>query len=110
MSTARDTVTVRVPGSTSNCGAGFDTLGLALSVYNRVTLTRAAGTVPQPERPADGRAQEMVAETAVLFFRTAGLAPAGFRYRIEGDPSTATEAGATISVVEPSRATFRSVP
>ena len=31
-------VVVRVPGSTSNCGAGFDSLGLALSVYNRVTL------------------------------------------------------------------------
>jgi homoserine kinase len=26
----RDSVTVRVPGSTSNCGSGFDTLGLAV--------------------------------------------------------------------------------
>ena len=33
-------VTVRVPGSTSNCGAGFDTLGLALSIYNDITLSR----------------------------------------------------------------------
>ncbi len=99
MSTARDTVTVRVPGSTSNCGAGFDTLGLALSVYNRVILTRAAGTVPQPERPADGRAQEMVAETAALFFRTAGLAPAGFRYRIEGEVPAARGLGSSVTVI-----------
>ena len=99
MNTARDTVTVRVPGSTSNCGAGFDTLGLALSVYNRVTLTRSAGTVPQPERPADGRAQEMVAETAALFFRTAGLVPAGFRYRIEGEVPAARGLGSSVTVI-----------
>ena len=30
MSHPLTTVTVRVPGSTSNCGSGFDTLGLAL--------------------------------------------------------------------------------
>ena len=46
MKPGRDTVTVCVPGSTSNCGAGFDTLGLALSIYNRVTLTRATGAAP----------------------------------------------------------------
>lgn len=44
MSAARDTVTVRVPGSTSNCGAGFDTLGLALTVYNQITLRRVPGS------------------------------------------------------------------
>ena len=43
MTTLSSTVTVRVPGSTSNCGAGFDTLGLALQIYNRVTLTRTDG-------------------------------------------------------------------
>jgi homoserine kinase len=31
-------ITVRVPGSTSNLGPGFDALGLALSIYNEVTL------------------------------------------------------------------------
>ena len=30
-----DSVTVRVPGSTSNCGSGFDTLGLALALVER---------------------------------------------------------------------------
>lgn len=30
----KSSVTVRVPGSTSNLGPGFDTLGLALSIYN----------------------------------------------------------------------------
>ena len=99
MSPTRETVTVRVPGSTSNCGAGFDTLGLALSIYNRVTVSRAAGTTAQPERPADGRAQAMVAETAAMFFRTAGLAPAGFRYRIVGDVPAARGLGSSVTVI-----------
>jgi len=34
----RDPITVRTPASTSNCGSGFDTLGLALSLYNFVQL------------------------------------------------------------------------
>jgi len=38
-----DSVVVRVPASTSNCGSGFDTLGLALRLYNRVTVSRASG-------------------------------------------------------------------
>ena len=99
MSNGRDTVTVRVPGSTSNCGAGFDTLGLALSIYNRVTLTRAAGVAAVPERPADARAQAMVAETAALFFKTAKLAPAGFSYRIEGDVPSARGLGSSVTVI-----------
>ena len=99
MSTLRDTVTVRVPGSTSNCGSGFDTLGLALSLFNRVTLTRAAGTGPQPERPADGRALDMVGEATSLFFKTAGRTPAGFRYRIDGEVPAARGLGSSVTVI-----------
>lgn len=99
MSSGRDTVTVRVPGSTSNCGAGFDTLGLALSIYNRVTLTRAAGKEPVAERPADGRAQAMVAETAAHYFQASKVAPAGFRYRIDGDVPSARGLGSSVTVI-----------
>ena len=31
-------ITVRVPATSANLGAGFDTLGLALGLYNRVTI------------------------------------------------------------------------
>src|SRR5437870_11617411 len=34
-------VTVRVPASTSNLGPGFDCLGVALRIYNFVTVSRA---------------------------------------------------------------------
>lgn len=92
-------VTVRVPGSTSNCGAGFDTLGLALSVHNRVTLTRISGTAPRPERPADARAMDMVAETTAAFLDAAGLAPEGFSFRIEGDVPPARGLGSSVTVI-----------
>src|SRR3954467_2822746 len=36
-------VIVRIPASTSNLGSGFDTLGLALRLYNRVRVVRLEG-------------------------------------------------------------------
>ncbi|MDB6169762.1 MAG: Homoserine kinase [Verrucomicrobia bacterium] len=99
MHPAPDTVSVRVPASTSNCGAGFDTLGLALSLSNRITVARAAGRTAKPERSDDARAQEMVAGTAALFFRTAAIAPEGFRYRIEGNVPPARGLGSSVTVI-----------
>lgn len=43
-----DTFSIRIPGSTSNLGAGFDTLGLALAIYLDLTVEAAtdeAGTL-----------------------------------------------------------------
>jgi homoserine kinase len=99
MKPASPPVVVRVPASTSNCGSGFDTLGLALKRYNRVTVTPDAGAVPIADRSADARAQAMVEEAASSFFRTTGYAPAGFRYRIEGDIPSARGLGSSVTVV-----------
>ncbi|HXN35485.1 MAG TPA: homoserine kinase [Opitutaceae bacterium] len=96
---AAGSIVVRVPASTSNCGAGFDTIGLALDLYNRVTLTGAGGGAPVPERPADSRAQAMVAEAAAAFSRATGLPPAGFRYRIDGDVPAARGLGSSVTVL-----------
>ncbi len=93
-------VTVTVPGSTSNCGAGFDTLGLALSVYNRVTLTRAATEAsPRPQTESDARAARMVADTASSFFRTTGRNFEGFVYAISGDVPPARGLGSSVTVI-----------
>ena len=35
----KKSVTVRVPATSANCGPGFDTLGLALTLYNEFTFT-----------------------------------------------------------------------
>jgi homoserine kinase len=56
-------VTVRVPASTSNLGPGFDCLGVALRIYNSVTVTRGRG----PEQPHP----QIVSDTAVRFFKQA---------------------------------------
>ncbi len=103
----RETVTGRVPGSTSNCGSGFDSLGLALSVHNRVTLRRHApgtesattGTVITGERPADARGQDMVSATAAAYFAAAGAPGFGFSYRIEGEVPPARGLGSSVTVI-----------
>ena len=94
-----ESVVVRVPASTSNCGAGFDTLGLALNLYNRITVSAAPGAAPVPDRPADGRAQEMVGQAAAAFSGATGRPPSGFRYRIEGDVPPARGLGSSVTVV-----------
>lgn len=104
MSAVRDTVTVCVPGSTSNCGAGFDTLGLALTVYNRVTLTRgaelgAADGLPTPARGDDARAQSLVASAAAAFFRETGRAAETFQFRIDGDVPPARGLGSSATII-----------
>jgi len=100
-------VVVRVPASTSNCGAGFDTLGLALGLYNRVTLRRAeaggrrgiAAVAPVAARPGDAAAQPMVAAAARAFFLGADLAPESFSYRIEGEVPAARGLGSSVTIV-----------
>jgi homoserine kinase len=66
-------VTVRVPASTSNLGPGFDCLGVALRLFNKVTVTR--GTLDrQPRKHRGSRSlleshSQIVAEAADLFFK-----------------------------------------
>lgn len=94
-----DLVTVRVPGSTSNCGAGFDTLGLALKIHNRVTLRRTAGVSATAFRPGDGRGQRMVEGTARSFFEAARVPAFGFSFEIRGDVPPARGLGSSMTVI-----------
>jgi homoserine kinase len=50
-------VIVRVPGSTSNLGPGFDCLGVALQIYNFVTVSRAMKR--QSLAPIAGKAADL---------------------------------------------------
>src|SRR5205085_12498682 len=58
--TSVQSVTIRVPASTSNLGPGFDCLGVALRMYNLVTIAR----VTKQESLAP-----IAAEAADLFFK-----------------------------------------
>jgi homoserine kinase len=82
-------VSVRIPGSTSNLGSGFDTLGLALQVYNRVRVSSAgAKGVRLVACDPSGdwtRAQEMVRETVRLFFKILGQPSPGLEVELGGE-------------------------
>ena len=63
-----DSVIVRVPGSTSNLGPGFDTLGIALRIYNRIKVSandasKIRITSPLSEEARPG-AKRVVADAA----------------------------------------------
>jgi len=91
-------VTVRVPGSTSNCGAGFDTLGLALNVYNFITLTRGDWRGARPERTSDAAGLDMADEAARLFFVRAAVEEFGFAFRIEGEVPMSRGLGSSVTL------------
>ena len=83
---------VRVPASTSNLGPGFDCLGVALNLYNTVTLTRVE-TSKSPEG--------MIGETARAFFQFAAngkIKPFGFEAHIEGDIPISRGLGSSVTV------------
>ena len=91
-------VTIRVPGSTSNCGAGFDSLGMALSIYNDITLTRGDWRGAQPAAPSDSHGLDMADEAAQLFFVRAGVEEIGYTLAIRGDVPMSRGLGSSVTL------------
>lgn len=91
-------VTVRVPGSTSNCGAGFDTLGLALTIYNDITLTRGDWSGARPLTDRDTAGLGMADEAAALFFVRAGVEEFGYELGITGRVPMARGLGSSVTL------------
>jgi homoserine kinase len=83
-----NSVTVRVPATTANLGPGFDCLGVALNIFNRVTVRRSQ-TVQHPR---------IVGEAADLFFTDARVVPFGFEWWIEGDVPRSRGLGSSVTV------------
>ena len=79
---------MRVPATTSNLGPGFDCLGVALQLYNFVTVARAS------EIEAGGMARQ----AARQFFRAAGAEPFGFLATIAGDVPRSRGLGSSVTV------------
>ena len=78
---------VRVPATSANLGSGFDTLGLALSLYNEVELEERDGGLEvivggegAAELQAQG-AQNLVVRASQAAFQAIGRRPAGLRVR-----------------------------
>lgn len=68
---SQQSVLVQAPASTSNCGPGFDTLSIALTLYNFVRVTiRKDATI---HSVGDGSKEtQLMVETAARAFANAG--------------------------------------
>lgn len=93
-------VTVRVPGSTSNCGAGFDTLGLALQIYNEVTLARSPLGVLAPAAGGSRLALPMLRQVIAAWEQHSGTTlDFGLSFRVEGAVPMARGLGSSVTVL-----------
>ncbi len=87
-----NSATFLVPGTTSNLGPGYDCLGVALQIYNRVTVRRAdgeAGTSPPGE---------MAVWAAKHFFEACGTDAFPFSWDIHGDVPQSRGLGSSVTV------------
>src|SRR2546421_6526488 len=82
-------VTIRVPASISNLGPGFDCLGMALRLYNLITVERMrrAQTLPQ-----------VLDAAATVFFKHAGMSRFAFSYSIRENVPRARGLGSSATV------------
>src|SRR4051812_27005709 len=62
-------ITVRVPASTSNLGPGFDCLGVALRIYNSVTIRRTQDRDGSAPRSSGLEHEKILTEASDLFFQ-----------------------------------------
>ena len=85
-----DTATIQVPATSANLGPGFDCLGVALKLYNRVTVERSCDGAPE--------LTPMANEAAAAFFGTAEVAPFQFHCHVDGDVPRSRGLGSSVTV------------
>lgn len=92
-------VQIRVPGSTSNCGPGFDCLGIALRLYNTVAVRFDSPAAPLAVELAGNGRDAMLDGAARAFFAAAQLPPRGrFAATVTGDVPRARGLGSSVTV------------
>lgn len=91
----------RVPATTSNLGPGFDTLGLALRLYNEARVepngdhgVRVTSPIPEDARAG---AVNLFNEAAAAFFTTTKTSPFGFDIDLRGDVPMARGLGSSVT-------------
>ena len=111
----KNSVTVQVPATTSNLGPGFDTLGIALNLYARVSVMRTSPPSAGAKKPAaslkpginlvstineEGRAgaRAILEGAAGLFFERSGTNHFGADVAISGDIPVARGLGSSVGV------------
>ena len=79
-------VRVKVPASTANLGPGFDCLGIALRIYNWISIERGSSEEPD----------SMVETTSAAFFHRTGERPFSFRWKITGEVPRSRGLGSSV--------------
>lgn len=97
-----NSVEVVVPASTSNLGSGFDTLGIAVKLYNRVRVTQRKAKGVNLVTPLDAaewpRATRIVYEAFRIFFDRTRKATFGVDVEISGDIPSERGLGASATL------------
>lgn len=96
-------VTIRVPATTANVGPGFDTLGLALQLYNDVEvaikpLPEVTFTEQGSTAKGDRGAVKMVMQSARLFFKRAEIDEVGIDVKITTRVPIARGLGSSVTL------------
>lgn len=95
-------VIVRVPATTANLGSGFDTLGVALQLYNHVRLTPNQQSSMRLEsvlnEAGQAGARAMMDEAAQLFFQRSHIPPFGCDVHLYGDVPPARGLGSSVTL------------
>ncbi len=78
-----------VPGTSANLGPGYDCLGIALDLYNTVTVETGAGSSP-PHPMAD--------EAIAAFYAATSLTPEAVTWRISGDVPSSRGLGSSVTL------------
>lgn len=81
-------VRVKVPATTANLGPGFDCLGIALQIYNWVTVRR--GSFSPSDAMAEGAAR--------AFFQRSGGKPFSFHWEVKGQVPRSRGLGSSVTV------------
>jgi homoserine kinase len=84
-------VTIQIPASTTNFGPGFDCLGAALQLHNRVQVDYGNDLAPSTHPP-------IVNAAAKAFFDATRLDAFAFRSRISGEVPSARGLGSSVTV------------
>jgi homoserine kinase len=82
-------ITIQVPASTTNLGPGFDCLGAALQLWNRITIETDVSEDTGPR---------IASEAAELFFSRTGETRFPFRCSVEGDVPQARGLGSSVTL------------
>lgn len=95
---SNNSVIIQAPASTSNCGPGFDTLSIALSLYNFVRIERRSDGQVLAESESAGAASGLVEEAVLCFEQAAGLSFGGISFDIWGEVPQARGLGSSSTI------------